>query len=499
MGTFLLTYLRDRTMDTPEDDYLDDRFLRTDQNRYWLRGKADHYFSDSLVARLDVDVVSDRDFMQEFRGGLFGYDATNRQFLDTFNRGVQEETIFQRTSTLQGVKSWDSMLFMGELQSVKDVRDIPLTATAVHTLPRVQFNGRSFLSDTPLSVAWDSELINYWREKGVGYQRFDVHPRLVLAIPRGPLEGHLTGGIRQTSYLVETHGDAVWGHERSQHRTVEDFEAEIATTFFRDFGMEVGEGKTFTHTVRPTLIYNYIPSVDQTTLQDLEIDDVDQIAPQNWLTYRLNNHFDLGEGLATGALVKRYLGYFRVSQTYDIREDRRLLTSGEDRQRQFSDVLVDLDVYPLPNLRLNYETAISVYGQGATYYKIFSSYADAFGNAAFVDFNYQRDPSATRPFFYSEEATESEQKLTLGLLAHVSQALSVQGDLTQVWRTEAARDVDHLEESVRVLYRPSCWALELSASKTPDDKRIALVFSLTGIGELLGLGLRETGLQYEVL
>jgi LPS-assembly protein len=514
-GTFLLTYQRDGTADVPAtgdapaEDYLDDGFLRTStHDRFWLRGKADHYFSDSLVARLDFDVVSDRDFLQEFREGLLGYNATNRQFLKIFNRGLQDETIHLRASNLQAVKSWDSMLLMGEVQSVQDLRDIPLlnipfAETPVYTLPRFQFSGRSFIPETPLSLAWNSELVNYWREQGVGYQRLDLHPQLVLPIPRGVLEGHLTGGVRETAYLVQAYGDSAWNRDAFQSRTIEDLEAEIATTFFRDFSMDAGAIKSLIHTVRPTLIYNYIPSKEQTSLP--LIDGVDRIAPQNWLTYQLNNHFDVGESLAEGALAKRYLGYFRVSQAYDIREDRRRLTGAADRQRQFSDVLVELDIHPLPNLRLNYETAASVYGQGITYYKLFSSYAGAHKTTGFFDFNYRRDPSATPPFFYMSVPTESEQKLTLGLMTRLTRTISVQGNLTQVWRTEIgedglSRDVKDLEEAVRILYNPGCWAVEFMASKTPDDRRFAVVFSLTGIGDLLGVGLFEDSfLRYQFL
>ncbi|MEJ2032219.1 MAG: LPS assembly protein LptD [Deltaproteobacteria bacterium] len=495
-GTFLLTYLQDRTEDTPTDDYLDDGILRTNHDRYWVRGKVDQYFSDSLVTRLDLDVVSDRDFLQEFRNGLLGYNATNREFLNTFHRGLQDDTVNLRTSTVQTVKSWDTVLLLGEVQAVDDVRDIPVPESAVQTLPRLRFDGRSLFPGMPFSLAWGTELVDYWRKRGIGYERLDLYPRLIASIPRGILEGHLIGGVRQTSYLVQTYGNADWNNERTQSRTLEDFEGEVATTIFRDFKMDLGKVKSLTHTFRPALIYNYLPSVSQQSLPF--VDDVDRIEPRNWVAYRFDNYFDLGTG-EREALAKRYLGYFRVSQTYDIREERRALISAQDQRHPLSDVLLELDTYPLPRLRLNSETAISVYGQGIPYFKVLSSYSDTNGNSLFVNYSYQRDPSATRPYFYIDHPTESEQKLALGLLTHLTNTISFQGSMTKVWRTEAGQDVDDLDQSVHILYHPSCWGLELNASRTSDDKRIALVFSLTGIGDLLGVGLQETGLQYEVL
>jgi len=37
--------------------------------------------------------------------------------------------------------------------------------------------------------------------------------------------------------------------------------------------------------------------------------------------------------------------------------------------------------------------------------------------------------------------------------------------------------------------RSSCWAVEMMASKTPDDRRVALIFTLAGLGEIADLDL----------
>jgi LPS-assembly protein len=510
-GTFLLTYLRDRTVDTPADDFLDDGFLRTIQDRYWLRSKVDHYFSDSLVSRLDVDVVSDRDFIREFRGGQQGFNDTNRQFLDTFNRGLQEETILRRTSSLQVVKSWDTMLMAGELQGVQDLRhrgviDLEgepverIPPTPAQTLPRLGLSGRTPVVGTPLSVVWDSEYVHKWREQGIGYQRLDLFPRLTLPIPRGVLEGRLAAGFRQTSWLVREHGGDEWPHDRTQHRTMGSFQGEVGTTLTRDFELELGAIRTLNHAVRPVINYQYIQEVDQ-PLAERRIDGVDEIDPREWLTYGVNNHFNVREAASGGGLASRYFGYFRVNQTYDFRENRRALgeqADPADRQRPLSDVLFELDVRPLSGLRLNYETALSVYGQGVPFYKILSAYGDGRHNL-FVDYTYQRNPGAVRPFFYNALPTESERKLTLALLSQLSETIVLQGDHTEIWRAEGARRLRDINQSIRLLYQPTCWAVALSFEKTPDDRRIAILFSLTGIGDLLGIALGENNyLRYSL-
>jgi LPS-assembly protein len=496
-GTFLATYQRDRTRDTSEDDFLSDGYLRTTGDRFWLRGKVDQYFSDSLVARLDYDLVSDRDFLQEFRGGLLGFNETNRQFQRTFNRGLQAETDHLRTSSLQLVKSWDNMLLGGELQGVQDLRDIPVAETPAQTLPRLQFGGRSLIARAPLSLAWDSEYVNFWREEGIGYQRADLHPRLTLPVSPWLVEGRLTGGIRHTSYLVQEYGDAFWLEERYQNRTLGTLEGDLATVMARDFTVSRKSGRSINHAFRPALNYNYLPSADQDHLP--LIDGVDRLEPRNWLTYGLTNHFNLREGLGEVGGESRYLGYFRVSQTWDLSEDRRNLQDPTDQQRPLSDVLFELDLRPLERMRFNYESALSSYGQGFTYYKILSSYSDRRGHHLYVDYNYLKDAQATRPFFFNDQPTISEQRLTVGLEAPLTRTILLQGAHTEIWRTEGGREIRDLNQSARLLYHPTCWAVALQASRDREDTRIALVFSLTGIGDLLGIGLEGSSISYDLL
>jgi LPS-assembly protein len=315
-----------------------------------------------------------------------------------------------------------------------------------------------------------------------------------MPISRWLLEGRLEGGIRQTSYLVQEYGDGLWLHSRNQNRTTGRIEGDLATTLTRDFDVRMGSIKSLSHAFRPSLGYSYIPSVNQDTLPDIDV--VDRLDPRNWITYSLNNHFNVREGAEAGS---RYLGYFRVNQTWDIREDRRTVQGPADRQRPFSDVLFELDIRPLERLRLNFESSLSSYGQGVTYYKILSSYTADRGRNLFVDFNYQRDPEASRPFFYIDRPTVSERRLTLAFLQPLTRTILVQGDHTEIWRTEEGRGIREVSQGARLIYQPTCWAVELQASKSNDDNRVAIVFSLTGIGDLLGVGLDGSRVRYDLL
>ena len=91
-GTLMGDYLHDRKVDdgtgTSSDDwgYTDDDALRTNRDRYWIRGKIDQTLPWGFTAAVDIDWVSDQDYLQEFRHGYSGYYAANTYFTEEWGR-----------------------------------------------------------------------------------------------------------------------------------------------------------------------------------------------------------------------------------------------------------------------------------------------------------------------------------------------------------------------------------------------------------------------------
>ena len=108
-GNFTANYLYDDLSDPSEVDYYKDgNYTHTNKDRYWIRGKADHDFG-GWISRLDLDIVSDSDYLREFNSGLTGFNASNNQLIDVFGRGLETQTINERRNTLTLLKSWSSM------------------------------------------------------------------------------------------------------------------------------------------------------------------------------------------------------------------------------------------------------------------------------------------------------------------------------------------------------------------------------------------------------
>lgn len=463
-ATAVFDYLGDKQIDTAGDEYKSDGYVRTDKNRYWFRGKMNHDFSESLIGRADVDFVSDRDFIQEFRNETNGFVNNDRMFLQYFNRGLGEETSTNRTSSAQLVKSWRDMVLSSELSMVQDVSDVVSMTTPVQTLPRINFTGRTPLDKSLWSVSWNSEYANYWRKGGLGGQKLDAHPSFITALPRGSwVEGSVNTGLRESLYYVEVFGQNTgWDYNRTQARTVPNFGISTATLLMRDFDLQHEKYQWLEHIVRPNIGYGYAPRVDETRLPPFG----DNTNARNAITYGVNNYFELGGTTEEGDYLSRNLGLFNVSQSYSILEDRRSVTQPLDKQRVLSEVNFDLSSYPLKRLFLRYQTGWSVYGQGITNYNLLTQWADLRGDSLSLDYRYTLNGS---------------HDVTAMTILKMTSDLGVEGGTTM--NVDTSRTV---RSFLGLLYEPPCWKMEIRATREIEEQTLMVVFYLDVIGKALG-------------
>ncbi|OGR03756.1 MAG: hypothetical protein A2511_06785 [Deltaproteobacteria bacterium RIFOXYD12_FULL_50_9] len=467
-GTIMANYLQDGSTDNVLDDFKQDGYYRTLHDRYWLRGKADHEFAGHVIGRLDLDLVSDRDYLREYRDGVIGFTRSDRNFVETFNRGLQEESIPFRESSLQLSRAVDSLFWGGELRWVDDTAEDTATFKQIHTLPRLMANFQEMLWDSPVNLDWHSEYVNYWREEGVGYQRLDLQPGLRLSLPAGQLlEGRLRGGVRETLYRVETQagGAAATGNQGYKNRRVYDFETNAAFVLARNFDLEAGSWQWLNHTVRPNLSYNYAGTERDDDLPVLDSEDL--VLSANTLTYGVNNFFKLG-GRQANSEYEHYLGYFKMFQTLDITEERRVLVGSSDKRRPFSDINFDTLVQPIVPLSIRYQTALNVYGAGVGRYTLETRYAHANGNILSLDYSYYKGGA---------------RDLRIWLQYRLFEQLVLKVDTTRSLLLDRTAN-----ESVGLIYTPDCWSVEVDYSQNSDDQRIMVIFSLAGFGKALEFG-----------
>ena len=68
--------------------------------------KNDQELPYGFFAKLDLDIVSDQDYLAEFREGYTGFDYTQREFLKTFERSIDDYNDDVRTNRLNLNRTW---------------------------------------------------------------------------------------------------------------------------------------------------------------------------------------------------------------------------------------------------------------------------------------------------------------------------------------------------------------------------------------------------------
>lgn len=463
-GGFMANFLNDDLSDINNPDnadyYQDGNYTHTNQDRYWIRGKADQDISQ-WTTRLDLDIASDRDYLTEFNSGLTGFTMTNDRFFEVFGRGFQDRTIDERRNTLRALRSWDNgMSLQANLLGINDLRQAKNSPTPLWKLPEVNFNGLLPVYNTGIDFSWNADYVYYWREEGVAANRIDLFPRITMAVPLSSyLETTLAAGIRDTFYSIQSNDDPDWQDRDSENRFLGDIRAEIGTTMIRDFSISAGSATGFSHTFRPYVNYHYIPDVDQDDLP--QFDTVDEVGDQNLINYGIDNFFSL-RGRKSDRKYERDYGYIKIMQGYDLRSS--------ESDSPLTPVNMRLAYYPLNNLRLIYRTDIDVYGDGFVKHTVEGDYRNSRGDLFSTDYRYDK---------YTD-VNSIKAAVQVGLFYYLSAGYSIERSI---------EDSKTAEEKFTLIYQPSCWSVELASDYTPGNQKFTIMFRLANIGSPLGMGI----------
>ena len=459
-GVLTASYLDDQLSDPSETDYYNDTgYTHDNSDRYWLRGKADHSFGD-WQTRLDMDIVSDQDYLSEFDTGTTGFEKTHYRYLDTFGRGFQNKTDALRENTLKTLRSWNGTSLQVGLLAVNDA---DTNATGIDTplwqLPSVDYSGVVPVGETYFSFDWDTNYVDYWREDGIGGHRFDVNPTLSTPIPLGAyLESRAEVGLRDTFYLVQTYGEAEWTNDDIQNRFYPEFEVEVATTLERDFNFTKNSDQTITHQARPYVKYGYIPSVDQDNLP--QFDDVDFVDDVNAITYGIDNYLNKYTGSEKNWGNLKDYAELTIEQSYDLR--------GSESDRPFSDIFSELKWWPLNGIAIAYKNYYNIYDNTFSQHLFEGVYRNSRGDFLSLDYSYNE--------------VQNIEQLNGTFIAHIINGWYVGGKI------EHSISQDETTEARGSLtYQAPCWAVKFETKYTPEDTAYLLVFSLANIGSPFGI------------
>ncbi len=491
-GTGMFDYLYDRQVDdgtTPENtsgDYYQgftgDDENRLNRERWWFRTKANQELPASFKVKLDMDLVSDQDYLREFQRGYSSYDSSNAYFYDEFGRDLADYTDTVRPNQLSLNRNWNQYSFITDFRWNEDViaRNNGEPNPRLQQLPHVQFDGsKQQLLSSPLYSDLESSYDYFWQEEGTQGHRADLHPRVYYPMR---LLRHLdfepSVGLRGTLWEIDEHeNNGSEEEDRFFSRGAFDFIADLSTEFWRTFDLKGDRPEKIRHSILPKVTYDYVTTPEQEDLPSF--DDIDRLVEKNAVTYSITNYLmarskkQQGPDAETdptspeqpGTSPYAYRDFCRLKfwQSYDIEEAQR-----DDEvvsRRPFSDITAELEFSPYDCLSLKGDTSWSPYDGNFTGYNALLVLCDKRGDRGLVDYRYTQD-----------DTNSLRAKALVKLLGPVS----AYGEHEYNFR-----DGLDVKSIVGLKYEPQCWSLDVSYidDRTADTREFFFEFSLYGLGK----------------
>ncbi|HFC97020.1 MAG TPA: LPS-assembly protein LptD [Thermosulfurimonas dismutans] len=447
-GIIRYRYLHDRLEDR---DYNHDGIVRGNTSRYWITARVDQRLSPRTDLHLDLDLLSDRDFLEEFEGGPFGFSETNRVYLKWFGRSLEERNQRYRTSRL-----WLAhRRFNTYLEAGGAYRDWVLPggqATVLSPLADIYLFSLTRPLRGPFTFNLGAEGTYWYREEGSRGWRFHLAPELALNLPLGPLENRFSYQLLHTRYAVDWDN----GTTRDLTRTLYQIKAESTLEFYRVYPLNHGDLVGLRHSLRPYLRYFYRPPKNQ---EDLPLwESADRLPPAHYLEYGVLQ-FLTAKSRSGGKPHYWDLMRFNLYQRYDF---RREASAGEERH-PFSNLFSELEVRFPSRLSLRYDLVYNFYGLGLTRQELNLSWSRFLLDR--VNVGYQRDK------------LRRIKQLNLSGRKRFWHHFILHGALSRnLIRQETS------SASLGLTYEGSCFSLDFTLGVTPEETRFSFWVNLYGLG-----------------
>jgi len=507
-GDWRLDYLNDRRTartKAEEPDYLQsDGLQRPNSNRWWLRSKYNGFFIDpAWNLKVDLDAVSDQNYLREFNSGMSGFEASRKAFLNDFGRDIDVADSLTRTSTAFVSRSWDRFGFAGKLAWTQNLSYLNGNNSGgknptVQNLPELNlFAFKDQVPGTPFDFEATSQFDYFWRQYGTRAIRTDIHPTVSLPLPMGPFTFIPSMGLRNTAYATGgyTNEPASTTTNKTPARTMYEMGFTGFTELSRVFSLtdatlepsaaNVGKSQwgALRHSIVPRVSFDYVPA-PQSQDRLPTFDAIDRITRQNVITYSLTNVLDrrrtavVAKGAPNAtepALSNDYLDFFRlrVEQSFDRDEAARTEQLGIYPKRPFSDIMVEGVIQPEKFVSLTSRTYYSPYLNRPTEHEhTLTLTKEKLGELRFGhDYLHPLDE-------YKRHRTRNVQVLRLGADYQITDKLKFTSD----YRMDIAGHSD-LEKTAGLTWTDQCYNVQLLFSRKPSDQSIELRFNLLDFGK----------------
>ncbi len=492
-----------------DEQFQGDALVRTNATRYWWRSKLDtHLVDPRWKAKLDIDWVSDQNYLREFKAGKSGFTKSREDFLEQFSRDIADADALERESALLVTRSWDvggvaaKAAWTQNLEHQAGNRSKDRNPTA-QSLPELHaYLWKDHVFSGPLEFEGEAGATNFWRRYGTSGTRVEAYPKLSLPMQAGSVSVIPTLGLRETAYLVDEYENRTIA-EHDGHTTARHLPTLNLTAFterYKVFDVDADkeplavdaahEGDSrwtaVKHTVQPRVEYDWVPYVSQKNKPFF--DELDRLGARNEITYSLTNLLDRrretvalsrtldDQGKEVGSdpgLAVDYLEFLRLrlEQSWSAREASRRDELDDYPRRPYSDLMAEVIVSPEEWVSLTSRSYWSPHdGELTAHEHILRGIWKDVARAEFA-LDYQRPTDD-----YRRAARERIRQVRYGL----DLSLSRRWSLGFTYRADLVTDTD-LEKTIRATYQHQCWGLTLAVTQTPFEDRIEARLELLGL------------------
>ncbi|MBI3356445.1 MAG: LPS-assembly protein LptD [Nitrospirae bacterium] len=259
-GQWAVSYLQQTQL--PNVSGVTDTGQDVKKARATVTGSHTQQFTDTLLLRANVNLVSDPNYFQQLS-----------------NSGTQRALPSNESNLLANQRlPYGNLYFLGQYLQ-------PLQAGGKDTFQRLPETGYSLpnvgLLNSPLLFGMEGDFVNFYREQGFTLNRVNVVPGIATDVID---LGHVVGLTPQAKFREVYYTRGAQSNE-TQHR--ETFWAGVDATSKLTRRFRLGEEGSLLHTIEPKVTYEYVPGTDQSKLT--QIDQVDDLPKKNLLTYVLRS------------------------------------------------------------------------------------------------------------------------------------------------------------------------------------------------------------------
>lgn len=494
-GTFLLDALSDKikTKNMQDPDELNlSPFPRTNQTRYWARGRMDQQLPMDIQARFDADYVSDQDYLKEFTSGSAGVNA-RPDLQETFGRPVDDIRSPTRRSALRLSRDGEDY----SLQALGAYYQNPVNP-AINTTPQ-SLGGLNF-SLLPRSIAGSSTFVRFdtnydyiTSKSGPTGHRFSLNPEITYPMFFGNfLQFQPTIGYSQTMEWLERDPLGI----NYESRRAYTMQTRLSTVLSRVFPIAWRGVTALRHKVIPSIIYAYRVPQDQGEYQPW-FDPIDAEGKVNMVAFSLENILDSRSETKKSGVRYRQWGTFTLVQPYNI-------DAARGGGQAFAPLLGTLNLNPSANLGLEAHAAWDYDQNSITNTGIFMSLGmDRSGgrrDTLSVAYQYTQGgvvnpaliPGIITSYQYTQggvfNSTSTPGTMTEYQYAGKSLAYRLHVNLVRGFSVgnTMTRDLDAgrtIQNSIWIRYASQCWAVSLVQNYMAESGTSWMVyFQLFGLG-----------------